>query len=100
MDSNGAPPRRGRETYIAVLICLLIGIPLFVFLNVITFGLMVLLLVVAGGLSAIGAMHYLLWGRSFTRSTAWEREEQEMRDLADAENEEWPSLPPDDRHGF
>ncbi len=99
MDSNGAP-NRSRETYVAILLCLLIGIPLVVFLNVITFGLVVLLLMVAGGIAVMGALHYFLWGRSFTRSTAWEREEQEMRDLSEAEAEDWPSIHPDDRHGF
>jgi hypothetical protein len=68
-----------------IVLFVLVGFPLFVFFNVITSGLFILMLVVAGGIGVLGAMHYLLWGRSFSREVKSEREELE----ASEESEEW-----------
>jgi hypothetical protein len=81
-----------RDTYLVIVICLLVGVPLFLFFNILTFGLFILLFLMAGFIGCLAAVNYFLWGRSFTRETAWEREEAE---LADAEREEW--LPDEER---
>jgi hypothetical protein len=77
-QESGTPP--SREGFLAILLCVLVGIPLFVFLNVLTSGLFILLLLAAGGIAVFGAFHYFLWGRAFNREVAGEREEEELRE--------------------
>src|SRR5207302_6285982 len=73
-----------RDTFLAIMLCLLVGIPLFVFFNVITFGLFLFMLGGAVGVGVLAGFHYLLWGRSFNASVAGEREEEELRaDIGD-----------------
>ncbi|HLN30655.1 MAG TPA: hypothetical protein VK395_23140 [Gemmataceae bacterium] len=79
MDSNDVPHDSQRENYLTVLLCLVIGIPLFVFFNLITGGLFILLILLAGCIGLLAAVHYFLWGRSFDREIAGEREEAELR---------------------
>ena len=79
MDSNHVPHDSRRENYLTVLLCLIVGIPLFVFFNLITGGLFILLLLLAGGIGLLAAVHYFLWGRSFDRKIAGEREEADVR---------------------
>src|SRR5690242_11378131 len=79
MDYNGAPHSSGRDTYLTIVLCIFVGIPVFVFLNILTGGLFLWLLFAAAGIGVLGVCHYLLWGRSFSRETAGEREEEELR---------------------
>src|SRR5262245_37959596 len=85
MDSPDSRSRGSRDTYMVIVLFVLVGFPLFVFFNLITSGLFILMLVVAGGIGVLGAMHYLLWGRSFSREVKAEREELEGNE----EPEEW-----------
>jgi hypothetical protein len=62
VDDNGAPQSSGRDSYLTIVLCAFVGIPVFVFLNFLT-----------------GTFHYFLWGRSFSQETAGEREEEELR---------------------
>jgi hypothetical protein len=93
MDHNGASRSSARDTYLAIVLCGFVGIPVFVFLNILTGGLFLWLLIGAAGIGVLGAFHYLLWGRSFSQETAGEREEEQLRDRLDAE--EWPYGQPD-----
>ena len=93
MDYNGAPRSSGRDTYLTIVLCAFVGIPVFVFLNILTGGLFLWLLIGAAGIGVLGAFHYLLWGRSFSQETAGEREEEELR--REVEAEEWPYGDPD-----
>jgi len=79
MDYHEAPRSSGRDTYLTVVLCVCVGIPIFVFFNVLTSGLFLLLLATAAGIGVFGAFHYLLWGRAFLRETAGEREEEELQ---------------------
>ena len=88
MDYNEAPRSSGRDTYLAIVICVFVGIPVFVFLNILTGGLFLWLLFAAAGIGVLGAFHYLLWGRAFSQETAGEREEEELR--AQFENDDRP----------
>ncbi|HMC90285.1 MAG TPA: hypothetical protein VKI17_12095 [Gemmataceae bacterium] len=72
------PERSGRDTYMAVVLIILVGVPCFVFINILTMGLFMYLIEGAVAVAALGYVNYLLWGRSLTRETAWEREEMEM----------------------
>jgi hypothetical protein len=96
MDSNGSPRSSGRDTYLTILLCGFVGIPLFVFLNIITGGLFLWLLIGGAGIGILGVFHYLLWGRSFSQATAGEREEEELR--GELETDGWPDSDWD-RHG-
>ncbi len=94
MESNGKPHSSPRDTYLTIVLCIMVGIPAFVFLNILTGGLFVLLLVMAAGVGVLAAVNYFLWGRSFNREVAGEREEEELRERAEAEEG-----PYDEPHG-
>ena len=78
MESNDVPHQSGRDTYMVIVILTVVGLPLFVFFNIITMGLFLYLALGGLALAGLGAVNYFLWGRSFTRKTAWEREEAEF----------------------
>jgi dipeptide/tripeptide permease len=94
MDYNGAPRSSGRDTYMTIVLCAFVAIPVFVFLNILTGGLFLWLLIGAAGIGILGTFHYFLWGRSFAQETAGEREEEEIR--AEGEAEESPYSEPDE----
>jgi hypothetical protein len=87
MDHNETPPSSSRDTYLAILLLVLIGIPCFVFFNILTAGLFILLFVLAAGIAVLGAFNYLLWGHYFSEETAGEREEEEFRARVEAEDQ-------------
>jgi hypothetical protein len=69
----------GRDTYLTIVLCVFVVIPVFVFLNILTGGLFLWLLLSAVVIGVLGFFHYLLWGRSFSQETAGEREEEQLR---------------------
>jgi hypothetical protein len=85
MDYQDAPQHSQRETFVAFLLCVLVGGPIFVFFMILTSGIFLLLLIMAAAIAGLAALHYLLWGRSFDRQVIGEREEEELR----ASSEEW-----------
>jgi fatty acid desaturase len=87
MDYDDEARSSRRDTYLVIVLCLLVGVPLFLFFNILTFGLFILLFLMATFVAALAVVNYFLWGRSFTQETAWEREEAELAD--EAEVEEW-----------
>jgi hypothetical protein len=87
MDSTDETRSSRRDTYMVIVLCLLVGVPLFMFFNILTFGLFILLFLMALCIAGLAVVNYFLWGRSFTQETAWEREEAELTELADGE--EW-----------
>jgi hypothetical protein len=95
MDHEDLSERSPRDLYLVVVLFTVVGLPIFVFFNILTGGLFILLLLMAGGVALFAGFHYLLWGRAFTRQTAWEREEQEARD--DLDGTTWA---PDDPSAF
>jgi hypothetical protein len=80
MEYNDVPHRSGRDTYMVIVITIMVGLPLFVFFNIITMGLFMYLALGGLAVAGLGAVNYVLWGRSLTRDTAWEREEAELSD--------------------
>ncbi|HEY1861287.1 MAG TPA: hypothetical protein VGG61_13080 [Gemmataceae bacterium] len=96
MDHDSDSQGGSRATFVVFAAAILFGLPCVGFLAVITDG---YVLVVPVGLLLIGAfagVHYLLWGRSMSRSTAGEREEEELRETLEAN--EW-DLPDTRRPG-
>src|ERR1700730_16598056 len=94
MEYNGAPGSSGRDTYLTIVLCAFVGIPVFVFFVILTGGLFLWLLIGAAGIGVLGAFHYLLWGRAFSQATAGESAEEELR--AEIQGEEWPYGEPDE----
>jgi hypothetical protein len=94
MDDNRVPGSSERDTYLTILLCAFVGIPVLVFFVILTGGIFLWLLIGAAGIAIFGAFHYLLWGRAFSQETAGEREEEELR--AEAEGEARPYDDPDD----
>jgi hypothetical protein len=86
MDLNDVPRDSNRDTYMAIIICTAAGVPLFVFLNIVTAGLFIYCFLAIGVIAMFGAVHYFLWGRSFTEKIAGEREEAELQE----QTEDWP----------
>ena len=83
MDSSDDRPRTPRDTYLVVVLFVLVGVPLFVFLNIITSGLFILMFAVATGLGVLGSLHYFLWGRSLNQEVASKKEEAEEGEVLD-----------------
>jgi hypothetical protein len=80
--------RKGRETFLTILLAVVLGGAFFFFLNLISFGIFYSVLAVVFGITAIGYFHYVLWGYSFSQDVAGEREEQELRERMEAERQD------------
>jgi hypothetical protein len=78
-DGYPGPQSSGRDTYLTIVLCAFVVIPLFVFFNFLTAGLLLWMLLGAVGIGILGIIHYFLWGRSFSQQTAGEREEEKLR---------------------
>ena len=93
MNHNGkdyrTPQSSGRDTYLTIVLCVFVVVPLFVFFNFLTGGLFMWMLIGAVGIGILGIFHYFLWGRSFSQQTAGEREEEELR--REIEDDGWPN---------
>ena len=80
------PSDSDRGTLLPVLMGGVLALGCLTFLVMITGGLFFYVAMVAGGLAAVGGLHYLLWGKLLSDRTAAEREEQELLDRARAED--------------
>lgn len=85
MQSNGAPRTSHRDTYIALVVCFFVALPLFVLLTIISSGVFILLPLLILAIGSLGAVNYLLWGRSLNRQVEGEREEAALRDELERE---------------
>jgi uncharacterized membrane protein len=90
MDDDHSDYQRQRATFMAVsftIIALFVIVVLFIFL---TGGFLLYLLAAVLGLSLLGGLHYILWGRAYSESVAWEREEMEAQEQADEDDSNLP----------
>jgi hypothetical protein len=94
MTPNDPQTTAQRETVLSVALSVLIGGFLLVFFVIITGGLVLYLFLVGAGMSGFAALHYLWWGRTLSEQVEGEREEQELREQARADD--WPV--PEPRH--
>jgi hypothetical protein len=78
-----------RGAFLSAMLILLGGSFILFFMFLVCGGLAIGVLAVVAGLAAFGFFHYLLWGHSFTREVAGEREEMEIRE----QMEELPDHP-------
>jgi hypothetical protein len=90
-DERPTSGQTARENMLAIMLTAVVLGVFGVFMIVVTGGLLLQLLGVVIAGSAIGWIHYRLWGRTLVEKTAGEREEAELRDKL--EGEEWDKGP-------
>jgi hypothetical protein len=85
MDERPERPRRGRETFLALILIGLVGGGAFLYLVLVTGGFFVYVLLVAVGIGLFALLHYALWGRSLDAAVRHEREALEAEQRAEEE---------------
>jgi hypothetical protein len=88
MDHQVPRPQGGRETFLGVLLSVIVVSGFLFLLFLICGGLSLYVLAVVGGMAAFGFLHYLLWGHSLSEEVADERLNEELGE--DFEFGEWP----------
>lgn len=91
MDVNQRPPRR--QTFLTVFLALLLGTFALLVLILVSGGFFLYVLYLALAIAGIAFIHYALWGRALSREVAGEREEEQLRQRAAADD--WPLPGPD-----
>jgi hypothetical protein len=86
MDHDTRPPRR--QTFLTVFLALLLGTFALVVLVLVSGGFFLYVIYLALAIAGIAMIHYVLWGRALSREVAGEREEEQLRQRAEAED--WP----------
>jgi hypothetical protein len=81
MDTNGNhddfhEPSRGRETMLTLLLTGLGMGAFLLFLIFVTSGFFLYVVLAVGGITALGFVHYILWGRAMTQDVAGEQEHE------------------------
>jgi hypothetical protein len=75
-------PKRGRESFLALLLATLTGGGFLLFLIMVSGGFFFYVLCAAAAVSGMAFLHYVLWGRSLNQEVAGEREEQAVHERA------------------
>jgi hypothetical protein len=83
LDQRSSPPR---NTFLAIVLSLLVVGGFSVFFMIITGGFFIYMLGVIAGVVALGYVNYLLWGRSLSREVTAQQEEEEAR----GGHDDWP----------
>jgi hypothetical protein len=91
-DSEPQPPPRSRDNMLAISLAILVGGIALFYLYLITLGIIGNLLALAGLMILVGALHYLLWGRSLSAEVAAEREALKRQE--ELESRPKPKTPP------
>jgi hypothetical protein len=86
MVPDDPQPSRHRETLLSIVLSTMLGFFILVFLVIITGGFIFWLGLVVLAMGGFAALHYYWWGRNLTQDVAGEREEQELRDRARADD--------------
>ena len=85
MDVNQRPRR---QTFLTVFLALLLGAFALLVLILVSGGFFLYVIYLALAIAGIAMIHYVLWGRALSREVAGEREEEQLRQRAEAED--WP----------
>ena len=80
MNDEPQNRQRSRENTLAVALAVIVGGIILFFLYVVSLGVVGNVLMGAGLIAIVGALHYLLWGRSLSEEVAAEREYLRRRD--------------------
>jgi hypothetical protein len=86
MSQHHPSPQQGRQHFLTVF--LTVGALLFFLLVLILIsgGFFLYVVLLAGAILVVGLLHYVLWGRAFSEEVAGEREEEQLRQRAQAED--------------
>jgi hypothetical protein len=78
--------REARSNFLGVFLTLLLSVALATMIFAMCGGISIGMAAVVATVAAIGAIHYFFWGRSLDQAVVGEREEQELRELMEADN--------------
>ena len=95
MHTDDTQHDSSRDTYMVIVISIVIGVPFFVFFNLITFWMFLDVIIGTGIIAGFCGANYLLWGRAMTREVASMQAADEIREVEEAEQFELKHL--DDR---
>lgn len=87
MDPHGPGPASGRQTVVTVAMTTMAVIFFLLLTLLITGGLFLILVGVVAAIAGFAAIHYFLWGRLLSQETAGEREEEQLRQRALADDD-------------
>jgi hypothetical protein len=87
-DHDDVGHRRQRETFLTIFLTVGGGLVLLAVLVFISLGAFFWVAAAMAAIGLFGLFHYVLWGHAMSRSTAGEREEEQLR--AQAEADDWP----------
>lgn len=79
------PRSKKRETFLTLTLVAVLGSTIAFFLNLVSMGIFAYVLVAVLAFTAIGFLHYVLWGYALSQETAGEREELRVRDELEQE---------------
>lgn len=88
MDDQNPIRNKGRETLLTFVLLAILGGAILVFLHFITLGVFSYVIAAIIAIALIGFLHYVIWGYTLSKHVAGEREEQRIKDLLDADQEE------------
>jgi hypothetical protein len=100
MSSDLGPHQQRRQDFLTLFLTFLGGAFFLFVLVLLTGGLFFYVGLAFAGIAALGALHYLLWGKVLSDAVAGEREEEQLRRRA--ADEDWPpeDWPPPSRRRF
>jgi cell division protein FtsW (lipid II flippase) len=88
MDHNNVTQGKGRDTLLSFSLVALLGGAVIFFLNLVSLGIFIYVIVAIVGIAAVGFLHYVVWGYALSQQTAGEREEQRIKDLLEQESDD------------
>ena len=72
--------RSGRETFLAFMLVAILGAMVFAFLNLVSFGIFFYVLAAVVGITAVGFLHYVIWGYDLSEEVAEDRQRELLKD--------------------
>ena len=85
-ENYPSPQQQNRQTFLTVFLTVLALLFFLVVLIFISGGFFLYVVLFAGAILMISLLHWFLWGRSFSEQVAGEREEEQLRQRAQAED--------------
>jgi hypothetical protein len=79
-------PSESRQNFLTIFLTLVVGLFFLFVLVLITGGFFFYIILALLGITGLGAFHYVLWGKALTDEVAGLREEEQLRQRAEAED--------------
>ena len=90
---ENTPRKRGQETMLTFALLAILAGAFFFFLNFATFGAFSYMIAAIIAMTALGFLHYVVWGYALSKQVAGEREELRLKDMLEAEREDDDPMP-------